>query len=87
MPATAYLEPQIQPLMMSLQQGLQQYLLQQQPHAPNQSQQMKLKRKLDPIPMSHDLLRSSIVMLQSLGPSSRPYPYSYEENAWCEYKV
>ena len=48
---------------------------------------MKLERKLDPTPMSHDLLISDIVKIQSLGPSLRPYPPSYKENVGCEYKV
>lgn len=47
---------------------------------------MKLERKLDPIPMSHDLLISSIIKLQSLGSSLRPYPPNYKENVGFEYK-
>lgn len=54
---------------------------------PHQSKQMKHGRKRDPTPMSHDLLISSIVNLQSLGPSYCPYPPSYEENSRCEHKV
>lgn len=76
-----------QPWMMPPQQSLQQYLFQQQPHALHQSQQMKLGRILDPIPMSHDLLRSALVKLQPLNPPPRPYPPSYDENAQYEHKV